>query len=113
MKKRNEIKIYKSGNELDLEKIINEYSNYICKIIENMANKYLVKEDKEEILADTFFILWKNKDKLEDDKILSSYIVGIVRNLVREKSRILSIDYDIQEYENTIYDIKNIDIFDS
>lgn len=110
MKKGNEIKKYKNNNELDLEKIVNEYSNYLSKIIENMANQYLSKEDKEEILVDTFFILWKNKDKLEEDKMLSSYLAGIVRNLVKEKSRVLSINYDIQDYENTIYDIKNTDM---
>lgn len=110
MKKGNEIKKYKNNNELDLEKIVNEYSKYISKIIENMANQYLAKEDKEEILVDTFFILWKNKNKLEEDKMLSSYLVGIVKNLVKEKSRVLSINYDIQDYENTIYDIKNTDM---
>lgn len=110
MKKRNEIRKYKNNNELNLEQIVNEYSNYISKIIENMANQYLAKEDKEEILADTFFILWKNKDKLKDDKMLSSYLAGIVRNLVKEKSRVVSINYDIQDYENTIYDIKNTDM---
>ncbi len=110
MKKGNEIKEYKNNNELDLEKIVNEYSNYLSKIIENMTNHYLTKEDKEEILLDTFFILWKNKDKLEDDKMLSSYLAGIVKNLIKEKSRVLSINYDIQDYENTIYDIKNTDM---
>lgn len=110
VKKGNEIKKYKNNNELDLEKIVNEYSKYISKIIENMANQYLAKEDKEEILVDTFFILWKNKNKLEEDKMLSSYLVGIVKNLVKEKSRVLSINYDIQDYENTIYDIKNTDM---
>ncbi|MCI8470079.1 MAG: sigma-70 family RNA polymerase sigma factor [Clostridia bacterium] len=110
MKKGNEIKEYKNNNELDLEKIVNEYSNYLSKIIENMTNHYLTKEDKEEILLDTFFILWKNKDKLEDDKMLSSYLAGIIKNLIKEKSRVLSINYDIQDYENTIYDIKNTDM---
>lgn len=110
MKKGNEIKKYKNNNELDLEKIVNEYSNYLSKIIENMANQYLTKEDKEEILVDTFFILWKNKDKLEEAKMLSSYLAGIVKNLVKEKSRVLSINYDIQDYENTIYDTKNTDM---
>ena len=33
MKRRNEIKNYKNQNQLDLEKIIDEYSGYIYKII--------------------------------------------------------------------------------
>lgn len=59
---KNKIKKYKNNKELDLEQIIEEYSKYVYKIIKNMAN--LSEEDTEEIVADTFFILWKNKDKL-------------------------------------------------
>lgn len=110
MKKRNEIKNYKSKHELDLEKIINEYSGYIYKIIENVNNPYLSNEDKEEIVADTFFILWKNREKLDDNKILSSYIAGIVRNLIKEKSRVIDIHYHIQDHENSISDKKDIDM---
>lgn len=109
-KVKKEIKQYKNKQELNLEKIIGQYSNYVAKIIENMANPYLSKEDKEEILSDTFFILWKNKEKLKDDKLLSSYLAGITRNLVREKTRIIRINENIQDYENSIMDRKNIDM---
>ena len=49
MKKENKIKQYKNENDLNLEKIIIEYSGYIYKIIENTAIKNLSKEDIEEI----------------------------------------------------------------
>lgn len=110
MKKNNEIKNYKENNMLDLEKIINEYNGYVNQIIKNMTIKEFSKEDVEEIIADTFFILWKNKDKLEEDKKLSSYLAGIVRNLVREKARGIKVNYDISDYENTIADLQNIDM---
>lgn len=109
-KVKKEIQAYKNKQELNLEKIINEYSNYVAKIIENMANSYLTKEDKEEILSDTFFILWKNKEKLKDNKLLSSYLAGIIRNLVKEKARVIHIHDNIQDYENNISDLKNIDM---
>lgn len=102
MKKKNEIKNYKNQNQLDLEKIIDEYSGYVYKIIENMNLTALPQEDKEEIISDTFFVLWKNSDKLDGEKALSSYIAGIVRNLVREKSRKLHYTIDIADYENEI-----------
>ena len=73
MREKNQIKKYKNNNELDLEKIIDEYSRYVYKIIKNMA--ILSDEDTEEIISDTFFILWKNKEKLNEEKLLSSYIV--------------------------------------
>ena len=60
-----EIKHYIKNNELDLEKIINEYSSYTATIINNMARDSLNNEDKEEVVSEVFFILWKNKNKLD------------------------------------------------
>ena len=110
MKKKKEIKEYKKNNNIDLEKIIDEYSAYVYKIINNMIKQYLSNEDIEEIVSDTFFILWKNREKLHDDKLLSSYIAGIVRNLVREKTRIINIDVDISDYGNIIQDFVRVDM---
>lgn len=107
---KNEIKRYKNNKELDLEKIINEYSGYIYTIIKNMAKEYLSNEDVEEIISDTFFILWKNTNKLEDNKLLSPYIAGITKNLVKEKCRVINIDFDILNYENIIQDNVKIDM---
>lgn len=105
---KKQIKKYKNDNELDLEKIIDEYSGYVYKIIKNMAN--LSDEDIEEIVSDTFFILWKNKEKLDEEKLLSSYIAGVARNLVREKRRVIHINADISDYENIIQDCAKIDM---
>lgn len=105
---KKQIKKYKNDNELDLEKIIDEYSGYVYKIIKNMAN--LSDEDIEEIVSDTFFILWKNKEKLDEEKLLSSYIAGVARNLVREKRRVIHINADISGYENIIQDCAKIDM---
>ena len=41
-----EIRHYIKNNELDLEKIINEYSSYIATIINNMARSSLNNEDR-------------------------------------------------------------------
>lgn len=50
---------------LNLEKIVDEYSGYVYKIAQNMTNGNLCLEDIEEIISDTFFILWKNTNKLD------------------------------------------------
>lgn len=110
MKEKKQIKEYETNNEINLEEIIKEYSKYIQKIIENMSIKNLSKEDIEEITTDTFFIVWKNREKLDKEKLLSSYIAGIVKNLVKEKTRKISINYDITDYENILSDLKNIDM---
>lgn len=108
-----EIKQYIKNNELDLEKIINEYSSYIATIINNMASTNLSSEDKEEIVSEVFFILWKNKHKLDVNKNLSSYIAGITRNLVKEYLRKIKIDVDISDYENSLYSYDKIDFLDT
>lgn len=113
MSKDKEIKQYIKNNELDLEKIINEYSSYIATIINNMASTNLSNEDKEEIISEVFFILWKNKHKLDINKNLSSYIAGITRNLVKEYLRKIKIDVDISDYENNLYSYDKIDFLDT
>lgn len=107
-----EIKYYIKNNELDLEKIINEYSSYTATIIDNMARNSLNDEDKEEIVSEAFFILWKNKNKLNVNKYLSSYIAGITRNVVKEYLRKVKINFNISDYENSLYNYDKIDLLD-
>ena len=108
-----EIKHYIKNNELDLEKIINEYSPYIATIINNIAKDILNSEDKEEIASEVFFILWKNKNNLHINKSLSSYIAGITRNIIKEYLRKNKITFDISNYENTLYSYDKIDCIDN
>ena len=107
-----EIKHYIKNNELDLEKIINEYSSYTATIINNMARDSLNNEDKEEVVSEVFFILWKNKNKLDINKYLSSYIAGITRNVVKEYLRKVKINFNISDYENSLYNYDKIDLLD-
>lgn len=107
-----EIKHYIKNNELDLEKIINEYSSYTATIIYNMSRNSLKDEDKEEIVSEVFFILWKNKNKLNVNKYLSSYIAGITRNVVKEYLRKVKINFNISDYENSLYNYDKIDLLD-
>ena len=112
MNKCKEIKHYIKNNELDLEKIINEYTSYTATIIDNMARNSLNDEDKEEVVSEVFFILWKNKNKLNINKYLSSYIAGITRNVVKEYLRKVKINFDISDYENSLYNYDKINLLD-
>ena len=91
---------------------MNEYSSYTAKIIDNMARNNLNDEDKEEIVSEVFFILWKNTNKLNVNKYLSSYIAGITRNVVKEYLRKVKINFDISDYENSLYNFDKIDLLD-
>ena len=54
------IEKYIINENLDLDKIVDDYSSYVRTIINNAVGNNLNAEDKEEILLDAFFILWKN-----------------------------------------------------
>ena len=81
-------------NNIDLDEIVDEFTPYVKKVIDNMVGNNLSYEDKEEILTDTFFVLWKNRN----NKInyLDSYIAGIAKNLVKEKFKKFNITYNIE-----------------
>lgn len=101
------IKDYIVNDELNIEQIVKDYSGYIYKIIENSSIKLFGKEDNEEIISDVFFILWKNTEKLDFERNLSSYIAGITKNLIKQKNRgtsknVLDIDDYIDRVDSNI-----------
>ena len=98
---------YIKDDELELDKLMDDFEAYVRTIIKNMSNDNLSYEDKEEILSDTFFILWKNKEKINTS--VEAYIAGITRILVKEKLRKRKITYDISEYENIISDFGKVE----
>ena len=107
MEANEQIKDYKKSNILNIEKIYNDFYNYVYTIIKNKTNGYLKDEDMEEIIVDTFFTIWKNRDKLENERAIKPYIAGIVKNLIKEKIRKNNNSITTLEYE----DIKEINYF--
>lgn len=96
-------------NSINLDEIIDEFTPYVKKVIDNMAGGNLSYEDKEEILTDTFFILWKNRNN--NINYLDSYIAGIAKNLVKEKFKKSNITYNIEDYENNIGYFEKLEMF--
>ena len=96
-------------NSINLDEIIDEFTPYVKKVIDYMVGINLSYEDKEEILTDTFFVLWKNRN----NKInyLDSYIVGIAKNLVKEKFKKFNITYNIEDYENNVKYFDELEMF--
>lgn len=93
---------YILNENLNLDKIVDDYTPYIRKIIQNMVGENLEKEDKEEILQDTFFVLWKRYNQNYQINNLDSYLAGIARNLVKEKLRKTKKNVNIDSIENLI-----------
>ena len=108
MKEKKELENYIINKNIDLDKIVDDYTPYIKTIIQNMVSNNLTEEDKEEIIVDTFFILWKKYKANYCINSLSSYIAGITRNLIKEKLKSLKYTIDIEQCDNLTED-SNID----
>ena len=100
MKELKQLEDYYKNNEIDIDQIIEDFTPYITTIINKGTDNAISFEDKEEIFSDTFFILWKNRNRLNINVSINSYLAGITRNLIKEKYRKLKIVYDISDFEN-------------
>lgn len=100
---------YIENNKLQMEQIMENYSNYISTIIRNSYIE-LSSEDIEEVLFDVFLTLWKNQEKLDINKSMSAYISGITKNLIKYKYRQCKENQNIEEYEEKLIDSLNIEI---
>ena len=102
------IKMYIEKGQLDIKKIVEDYSGYVYTVVKNSVKGNLTQGDIEEIIADIFFVLWSNQEKLEIDKPLNAYLVGISRNLIKEKYRKNKITVSLEEQEGYLTDNRDI-----
>lgn len=109
MKESNLIKNYIQDNQLNIEKVIINYTPYIYTIIKN-KNSNLSNEDIEEIVSDVFLAVWKNQSRLDINKEISTYLVGIAKNLYNKKIRNKKNIVNIENYKNNLFDTESIDI---
>lgn len=79
----------KTKDIIDIDAIFKEYNSYVFKIVINESNNKLSKQDKEELVSDIFFQLWKNQKKIKDLKKIKSYIGKIAKNTTKNKLRSL------------------------
>ena len=70
-------------NNLNMEKIVEDYYNYISTIIRKSYNFKV--EDEDEMISDVFLIIWKNRDKLRRKEKFSPYIAGITKKVIYRK----------------------------
>ncbi len=109
MERNEQIKDYKRKEILDIEKVYRNFYGYVYTITANTVKEYLQEEDIEEIISDTFFVLWKNRNKLDEDRKIKPYIAGITKKLIQEKIRKNKVSIDISWYENKIESMETID----
>lgn len=85
MKQENKIENYIMQNNLEMAKVVDDYYHYISTIIKNTYP--LSAEDQEEIISDVFFIIWKNRSKLDKNAKFSPYIASITKKVIYKKYR--------------------------
>lgn len=109
MNNSKKIREYVNNQELDIETIMKEFTNYILKIIRT-SNYNFSEEDIEEIASDVFLVVWNNKNKLDINKMLAPYIAGITKNIMLKKQRNnKNTIANIEVFENTVYDNNILD----
>ncbi len=99
------ISSYIEGDSLMIENVMHDFFNYISAILRNSCYD-ISYEDIEEIIVDVVFTVWKNKDKLDESKRMSSYIAGITKNLMKKKyrdeKRLDGLSDNIEDYEEKL-----------
>lgn len=107
--KDKKISCYIKDGNLEIEKIISDYTNYIYTIINNF-NIVLTEEDIEEIISETFFTLWNNKPKLDWNSNMSPYLAGIAKNLIKRRYKDIIPRENIENYEEKLVSKSNIEL---
>lgn len=103
------IHTYIENDNLQMEMIIEDYSNYVKTIIRNSYIN-LSNEDVEEVVIDVFLTLWRNQDKLDINKSMSLYISGVTKNLIKYKYRQSKENLNIEEYEENLVEVSNMEV---
>ena len=103
------ISTYIHDNNLKLEDLINDYSNYVYTIIRKSSIN-LSDEDTDEIVSDVFLTIWRNIEKLDYSKNISPYISGITKNLIKKKVRKIKINSNIDDYDEMLVDLSSIEL---
>lgn len=76
----------KRGERGAIEDAVEAYTPYLSTVLYNMCGGRLVKEDAEEVIADTFVALWKNAERIDAQKgTLRSYIAATAHNFALKK----------------------------
>ena len=109
MKQHKLLKDYMERNELNIEQIINDYSGYVYTIIRNISTQEFKQEDIEEMISDTFFVLWENAYKMNENDKISSYLSGVISNIIKKKKREIKEDSNIEDYENILQEQKKVE----
>jgi RNA polymerase sigma-70 factor (ECF subfamily) len=92
---KNIIKKISRGDLSAFEKLFKDYYEELC----YFANRYLNDMDQsEEVVQDTFFIIWQNRRKIDIKQSVKSYLYTSVKNKSLKKIRSKSYEDKYKEH---------------
>ncbi len=102
-KEKELVSSFKKGEAAALEKVITEFTPYVCTVVRNFSRGMLTEDDIDETTADVFIRLWQSRKRLDPHCGLKPYISAVARNAVKNRFRAL---------RPTAEDIEDIDAAD-
>lgn len=103
------LKDYVINDKIDIDQVIDEYYGYIYVVVKNSVSIAITDEDIEEIISDVFVALWKNYEHLNDTLELKPYLVGISKNIIKNRYRKTQINIPISDYEDKLLSNYNVE----
>lgn len=107
--KREMLNDYLLNDKVDIDKLLDNFYEYVYIIVKNGVSICLTDEDIEEIVSDVFIAVWKNSKILSDTIDIKAYLSGIAKNIIKNKYRKSEINFSISEYEEKIIDNSNLE----
>ena len=97
------VKRLKKKEEQALEQIMKRFTPLVASIVHNIAKGSLTTEDIEEVVTDVFVTLWRNAEKVQEDK-LKAYLCCIAKTRTYNKldtvKRAVIVDIDEIDVED-------------
>lgn len=100
---------YLINEKLDIDRMLDDFYNYVYIIVKNGVNVHITDEDIEEIISDVFVAIWKNSKSLLKTTKIKPYLIGIAKNVIKNKYRNTELNFSISDYEENLVDICNIE----
>ncbi len=107
--KNENLKDYLKNGKVDIDKIIDDFYGYVYIIVKNGVSIAMTDEDIEEIVSDVFVAIWKNSINLLKTTEIKPYLIGIAKNVIRNKYRNTELNFSISDYEENLIDTCNIE----
>ena len=100
---------YLINRKLDIDRILDDFYNYVYIIVKNGVSVSITDEDIEEIISDVFVAIWKNSSNLLKTIEIKPYLAGIAKNVIKNKYRNTELNFSISDYGENLVDNCNIE----